>query len=195
LKQEIDPIQAKGGRRDPGQVLANGVIPTALAVLLGISGDLSWLVALTGALAASNADTWSTELGMLARRPPRLITTGKTVEPGVSGGITPEGTLAAAAGAGLIGFTAGTMMGEWITSFSALIGGFVGALFDSLLGATAQAMYHCPVCAHETERHPVHTCGSATNPIRGWRWLNNDVVNLLASGLGALCTLLLWELL
>jgi uncharacterized protein (TIGR00297 family) len=100
-KPGLDVIPAKSGRRDQGQVLANGGLPAALAVLYGVYGNLSWLVALTGALAASNADTWSTELGMLARRPPRLITTGKVVEPGVSGGVTPEGTVAAAAGAGL----------------------------------------------------------------------------------------------
>jgi uncharacterized protein (TIGR00297 family) len=192
--QEFDAIQAKGGRRDPGQVLANGVFPTALAVLFGVSGDISWLVALTGALAASNADTWSTELGMLARRPPRLITTGRIVERGISGGVTPEGTLAALTGAGLIGFTAGTMTGEWTAFLAALLGGTAGALFDSLLGATVQAMYYCPVCAHETERHAVHSCGSTTHQVRGWRWLNNDVVNLFASGLGAVSTLLIWRL-
>jgi uncharacterized protein (TIGR00297 family) len=192
-KPGLDAIPAKSGRRDPGQVLANGGLPAALAVLYGVYGDLSWLVALTGALAASNADTWSTELGMLARRPPRLITTGKVVEPGVSGGVTQEGTLAGAAGAGLIGFTAGILTGEWMASLAVLAGGFAGALFDSLLGATVQAMYYCPACTLVTERHPIHNCGSATRHLRGWRWLNNDVVNFFASGLGAISTLLLWR--
>jgi uncharacterized membrane protein len=164
-KPGLDAIPAKSGRRDPGQ----------------------------GALAASNADTWSTELGMLARRPPRLITTGKVVEPGVSGGVTQEGTLAGAAGAGLIGFTAGILTGEWMASLAVLAGGFAGALFDSLLGATVQAMYYCPACTLVTERHPIHNCGSATRHLRGWRWLNNDVVNFFASGLGAISTLLLWR--
>jgi uncharacterized membrane protein len=62
------------------------------------------------------------------------------------------------------------------------VGGFVGALIDSLLGASLQAIYYCPQCQKETERHPLHSCGSATSLKRGWVWLNNDWVN-------AACTL------
>ncbi len=54
-------------------------------------------------MAAVTADTWATELGVLAAQPPRLITTGRRVAPGASGGVTPAGTLAALAGAGFIG--------------------------------------------------------------------------------------------
>jgi uncharacterized membrane protein len=53
----------------------------------------------------------------------------------------------------------------------------LGSLFDSFLGATVQAIYFCPTCDKETERHPVHTCGTPTAMIRGWEWLNNDWVN------------------
>jgi uncharacterized membrane protein len=52
------------------------------------------------------------------------------------------------------------------------------------LGATIQAIYHCPHCNKETERHPIHTCGTATSHFRGWKWLNNDLVNFLASLVG-----------
>ena len=36
--------------------------------------------------------------------------------------------------------------------------GLLGALFDSLLGATVQAIYYCPACEKETERHLIHLC-------------------------------------
>jgi len=65
------------------------------------------------------------------------------------------------------------------------IGGLSGAFFDSFLGATVQAIYYCPSCRIETERHPNHICGTETNHKRGWRRLNNDMVNFTCSLAGA----------
>jgi len=68
---------------------------------------------------------------------------------------------------------------------AATVGGFLGAMADSLLGASVQAMFYCPACRKETERHPIHTCGTPTTRLRGWPWLRNDGVNLGASLVGA----------
>ena len=64
---------------------------------------IALLAAFAGVMATVTADTWATELGVLSPRPPRLITTGRTVEPGTSGGITAYGMLASSAGALAIG--------------------------------------------------------------------------------------------
>jgi uncharacterized membrane protein len=32
----------------------------------------------------------------------------------------------------------------------------------------------------------VHRCGTGTRLVRGWPWLGNDLVNLIASAVGAL---------
>jgi uncharacterized protein (TIGR00297 family) len=186
---------AKGGRRDHGQVFANGGLAALAALGYGISGDRLWLAALAGALAAATADTWATELGVLSPRQPRLITSWALVPPGTSGGVTLQGTLASAAGAALIGLIAGLMEKGFDLAVACLAGGLAGSLLDSLLGATLQGIYYCPRCDKETERHPQHGCGSATQLVRGWEWLGNDVVNFAATALGAfvgLVVLLLW---
>jgi uncharacterized protein (TIGR00297 family) len=194
-KRRVAAAFSKGGRRDAGQVAANGGLAAALSVLYGLTGEPLFLAGVAGALAAANADTWATELGVLARRQPRLITTGATVEAGASGGVTPEGTIAALAGAGLIALTAAPLGGGSPVALAATVGGLAGALFDSLLGATVQAMYFCPACGKETERHPTHACGAPTRYVRGRRWLDNDVVNFAATACGALVSTGIWALL
>ncbi len=194
---------AKGNRRDLGQTLANGGMAALLALTIGLTGVNSGFyvvlaLAFYGALATANADTWATELGVLARSRPRLLTTGHPVQVGTSGGVTLEGFAAALAGAtfiGAVGFvliqvaarlTMGAwLLSDWVVVLVAAISGFLGSAFDSLLGATVQAIYTCDQCGVETER-TVHRCGQPTRLIRGWRWLNNDWVNFLASVAGAL---------
>jgi len=154
-------------------------------------------------MATVNADTWATELGVLSRVAPRLLTTGEPVAPGTSGGVTSLGVWASVAGALLIGAMATALtqaqsqltQGGWSTGairypWVAVAGGLAGSMIDSLLGATVQGMYYCPRCEKETESK-VHRCGETTRRTRGWRWLDNDVVNLFASVAGALAAVLL----
>jgi uncharacterized protein (TIGR00297 family) len=184
---------AKGHRRDLGQALANGGLVALLAVLSHVRPHALWFFACAGAMAAVNADTWATELGVLSPHPPRLITTGQRVEVGASGGVTWLGTGASLGGAltiGLLGGLASLILRQGWAEGAALLlaataGGVGGSLFDSLLGATAQAIYWCDTCGKETERR-VHGCGTRTRQLRGTRWLGNDMVNFLASAIGAL---------
>lgn len=191
---------AKGSRRDLGQALANAGVAAAAAIAhLFVDHPLLY-VATAGAFATVNADTWATELGVLSRKPPRLITTGRVVEVGASGGITPLGAAVSLAGAVFIASLAGagalvgrTGAGAAKVAASATVGGFVGSLVDSLLGATLQAVYYCPSCGKETEQR-IHRCGTAADRIRGWTWLNNDWVNFLSSAAGALIAVALTAL-
>jgi uncharacterized membrane protein len=145
-----------------------------------------------GALATATADTWATELGVLSTATPRLITTGKTTLPGTSGAITPLGTAAAASGAFSLGIVFWLLKRRtfWTLPVIALVSGLAGSLFDSLLGATCQAMYYCPTCQQETERR-IHSCGTPTQALRGLSWMDNDVVNFLATFVGSVLALLL----
>jgi len=184
---------AKTGRRDMGQVLANGGWGAILAVLsLAIADRFGIFVAFMGAMAAVNADTWATELGVLNPRPPRLVTTGRVVPVGTSGAISPWGLVAAAGGALFIGLVAilfapasgPTGRGRAALAVVALLAGVAGSLFDSVLGATVQGVYWCERDAKETEKR-VHACGQRTRLVRGWAWLNNEWVNFLCSVAGS----------
>lgn len=184
-KRTLVEDYAKGGRRDAGQVLSNGGIAGLFVVLHLLYAQATWpWLGFAAALAAVNADTWATELGVLDRFPPRLITNlRKPVSKGTSGGLSVVGTLAALLGSVVVGAAAAAFStsDQWLWFGLISVSGLLGSLLDSLLGATVQAMYFCPTDRKETERYPLHSCGTATIHIRGWRWLNNDWVNLACS--------------
>lgn len=188
---------AKGSRRDVGQVLANGGLGLLLALALFAVDDAATrrllFAAYVGAMATVNADTWATELGVLGRRPPRLITTWRVVERGTSGGVSLWGTAAALLGGAAIGLTAalfdGAEGGRWL--LVGALGGLAGALFDSFLGATVQAIYYSEARQKETERAVEHD-GTPNRLLRGWRWMDNDWVNFLSSLVGAAVAAALW---
>lgn len=242
-KQDVAEKFDKSARRDLGQALANGGMAAIAAALSGVwlwsaphppaPSSAPWILfgALVGALATVNADTWATEIGVLSKHPPRLITRlSRIVEPGTSGGVTLLGTLAAVAGAAFIGGAAlllcaalwdvaGLVVGHnaaqtfapawrhdpgvWLANIpagivpagfplagllaitlAATIAGLIGSLADSLLGATVQGIYYDPSRQKETEK-PVGRDGMPNPLARGWRWLNNDWVNFIASLAGA----------
>jgi uncharacterized protein (TIGR00297 family) len=197
-KEAVAEKFAKGSRRDLGQALANGGLGAALAIVFARYPEPLLFAAFLGVMGTVNADTWATELGILSRVPPRLITSGEVVPPGTSGGVTWLGIWASVAGSLLVGTMATALTqiasllggrGWSLRAVSypllAVIGGVVGSLFDSLLGATVQGIYYCEHCARETES-PDHYCGQTARPLRGWAWLNNDVVNLVSSAIGGL---------
>jgi uncharacterized protein (TIGR00297 family) len=192
-KASLSEKFSKGSQRDWGQVLANGGLGAILVVVHTFLPGQTWpWIAFAGAMAAVNADTWATELGVLNPTPPRLLTTWRPVERGSSGAISWLGSLAALVGGGLVAllaylfFPAMGFVPIWV---GVTVGAAGGSFFDSLLGATVQAIYWCPSCKKETERHPRHLCGAETTQIRGWSWLDNDWVNFGASLAGALLAL------
>jgi uncharacterized protein (TIGR00297 family) len=169
-------FDAKGQRRDPWQVLANGG-PAALGAL--IPGAGLWMA--TAGLAASAADTWATSVGAWSRVHPRHVLTGRRVDPGSSGGVTLLGTAGAIAGAASVAAGPAILTGEAMLFPAALAVGILGMLLDSFLGALLQGRFHCDHCDRPTER-PAHRCGSAARHTGGFAWLSNDGVNALASG-------------
>ena len=174
----------KDGRRDAGQVLANGGAAAACLLLPRLSHGVSiqdahWLF--LAALAAANADTWATEIGSAMGGRPFDLRTGRAAPPGTSGAMSLPGTGAALAGAALIGLFAGTAAG-WGLVMAAGVG---GAFLDSLLGATVQAQWCDPAQPGRWTERP-----QPGPPDRGLRGVGNDVVNACCTLSGAALALL-----
>ena len=97
------------------------------------------LAGASAALAEAAGDTVSSELGKVLGGRPWMITTLKRVMPGVDGGITIFGTLAAFAAAMVVcnacGW-AGMLLPQYY--WPVLLIAFAGTLVDSLLGATLE---------------------------------------------------------
>ncbi|MEB2333845.1 MAG: DUF92 domain-containing protein [Anaerolineaceae bacterium] len=196
-KQGLNEKYSKSDRRDAGQVLGNGGLAAALVILHYFypESNIGW-IGFAASLAAVNADTWATEIGVLNPTLPRMIMDlRKRVEKGTSGGVSLVGTLASLAGSALIAALASLFTTNWSLFLPITFAGLAGSLFDSFLGATVQAMYFCPKDNKETEKHPLHTCGAETVHLRGWKWLTNDWVNFACGLVGTLIGILLVKLL
>ena len=186
--QRTGDVVAKGGARDAFQVLANGGLFTVTALVgaalaPGSAAERTLTAAALGALAASAADTWATEIGSLASRPPRSILTWRPVAPGTSGGVNVLGMLAMVAGAAFIAY-GGRALSIEVPIAAVVVGGFLGAIADSVVGATLQDRRWCDTCQKSTERL-IHGCGTATRHAGGITLVDNDLVNLIATFAGA----------
>jgi len=183
IKMKLEEGFQFGGQRNAYQVLANSIFATIIAftyfyvigedrfVSFASSRDIIYFgnysfsrnkVSATlwsmyvAHYACAAGDTWASEIGVLSRVPPRLITKFLlvTVPRGTNGGMSVIGTLASAAGGLCIGsvfYISGYVLldsdsyfrgSEYPMIFLGLICGLMGSLFDSLLGATLQATYY-----------------------------------------------------
>jgi uncharacterized membrane protein len=142
-----------------------------------------WRAVAAGALAASAADTWATEVGTWIGGTPRSAWNWRRVAPGTSGGMTMAGTLAMVGGAILVALVVYASRWGRGHAIAALLGVLSGAVADTVIGATLQERRRCLGCGEYTERL-VHTCGSRTRVSRGIPGVGNDTVNLIATIIG-----------
>jgi len=209
MKAQVEEDFKEGGQRNWLQVLCNGgmAFELSLLYLLDIgSSDLpvdfrhqyraSWLgVAVLGALACCNGDTWASELGsVLAKQDPFLITTFHKVPRGTNGGVTPVGLLSSFIGGLVIGvayyvgviMSAASMDMEIAPNQLKIIlvgglGGLIGSALDSLIGASLQFSGKDAKTGKIVE-----VAREGVIPISGKMVLDNHSVNLVSSILTAL---------
>lgn len=184
-KQLIEERHEKGSTRDWQQVFANGGLPALFSILYLIFPSTVFFIAFTITLASANSDTWASEIGSLSKRKPLSIKEFKRVDPGTSGAMSLLGTTAALVGALSIAFIA---MLSYSLPFSLMaiifVFGFLGNIFDTIMGAYIQVTYRCQVCRMTVESK--WHCGKKTIQLNGSSMVNNDFVNLSSSVLASL---------
>lgn len=208
-KAELEAEHRKGGQRTPVQVFANSAGGLLLALAARHGAPRLWpsspqvaaflLAAFLGHYSSCAADTWASEVGIVSRRPPRLITDWRVVRPGTNGGVSALGTAAGFAGGAFMGVAAWALeiatpgaipgaaggeaaFGSWNLALG-LLGGALGNVLDSLLGATLQFSGADAEKGRATSRP-----GPGVQHISGRDVLSNDAVNALAAAAAATLT-------
>lgn len=170
--------------------------------------------------AATLADTLSSELGILSRSPPRLITTLRETPRGTNGGVTLYGVGVGAAGAAVIGVVAAALLpaceGAWGLSDKVWFVGFVGfvgtagSLLDSVLGALFQQsvvdvrskkiveapngakVLVVPEQRRTSEKDPQRGNSRVVITAQRWGVLSNNQVNLVMAVTMSVAAMVMW---
>lgn len=182
----VESYFEKSGARDHLQVISNGGFAGLLIIFYQFNPDEVLYLMYLSSIAAVCADTWSTEIGTMRKHKTFNILNFREMEQGISGGISIAGTIGGFSGAVIIALSG--LYWYWteyiFTVLIISIIGLAGSLFDSLLGATLQAQYQCPLC-HKIIEKKIH-CNEKTIFLRGIKIFDNDLVNFSTSIFGAL---------
>lgn len=153
-KRQRGISEGKGGERGVKNVLANGLIPLLIVIFSepidSITDGLAGFMFIS-AIAIATADTFGSEIGILADGP-RMITSPRTkVQPGIDGGVSLLGNTAAFFGALIISLVGLVFVSDLIVVWDPhtmqagilplvmiTVIGWLGCQLDSLLGATLQ---------------------------------------------------------
>ena len=171
-------------------MLANSVPFLACAVVYAITGDSRFLIVSAAALAASTADTWASEIGVFSANPPINILTGKRMQRGLSGGVSPLGLVATAIGSTTSAFLAMLLFHAFGYSvptgpdafFFIIACGVLGSLVDSVLGSLLQAKYRVSEKPDLVEAPSAGGRGGYVL-VSGYAWVTNDAVNFMSGAI------------
>lgn len=182
FKLSIHAAEEKRGARGIRNVVANGAVAASISTINHFEPSPVFTVLFVAAIASAAADTLATELGLLSDKKPVLINRPSSVAPpGISGGVTLLGEMAALLGSLIMALFAaalGVLASPLAYILIAALAGFVGCNVDSLLGSLVQVLYICNSCGAMTEKR-VH-CGQPTKWVKGWKAVGNNEVNLIS---------------
>ncbi|HEY2431540.1 MAG TPA: DUF92 domain-containing protein [Vicinamibacterales bacterium] len=139
-KQRLGIDEDRGGRRGPGNAIANTGAAAIAALLAGLDvHPEAARLAFVAALATAGSDTIASEIGKAYGRRTFSIRSFSRVVPGTSGAMSLEGTAAGVLGALGLGAAAAAIGLIPLSELAAVVvGASVGALVESWLGATLE---------------------------------------------------------
>ena len=176
LLSKLNKPQKEKEGRNAKQVFANGIIGIVFMIFYGVTKHDIYLITAIVSFCISMADSTSSELGVYFKGATYDILSFKRMQPGVSGGISWQGTLAGLAGALLLSFAASYF---YIFSFQIFFGisfaGFAGMITDSILGSWLQVKYKTADGKLTDDEE------NGAIKIKGVNWCTNDMVNILSN--------------
>ena len=202
-KEAAGVAQEGKGMRNWKNVVYSGLIPTLFSIgiyfspMLNINSML-FVYGFVGAVATTTSDTLASEIGVFSKSKPRLITNLRRKVPrGTIGAVSSLGeyvALFSSLGVGVLAYIFALygiipVNASILVIIIATVAGFIGCNTDSLIGAVFQAKYQCVVCGKITDK-TVH-CGKETIYRRGFKSVDNTVVNFTSSTLGATIAIIL----
>lgn len=179
LKNNVSGVVKKTGKKDITEIFVNGIWSLLAILLFAIFKNKIFFVITLVAMSEGFVDSLASDVGTLSKQNPYDFIHRKTVPKGLSGGITVMGCTASFIGA-IVFSTAIKFVCDipYYMIFLLTLIIYFGAVIDSVLGSLLQAKYQCTVCSELTERE--EHCNKETQLIGGFKYINNDTVNMLS---------------
>ncbi|XP_030460932.1 protein VTE6, chloroplastic [Syzygium oleosum] len=173
-KEAQGVAEKRKGRRGPGSVIGSSAAGCVCAFLsiFGIGGKAFshlWLLGFIASFCTKLSDTVSSEIGKAYGKTTYLVTTFKIVPRGTEGAVSLEGTIA-----GIV--------------VSVLL-----ALASFLLGQIKAPEAVICVVASQIANLGESIIGAAFQEKEGFRWLNNDAVNIINISMGSILAVLMQQ--
>lgn len=180
LLSKINEDNTEKGGRNAIQVMANGGVAFFCLVWSYYTHTVTLQVLLEQAFmisfGVSICDTFSSEGGKYFKGRTVDIIGFKAMKPGLSGGISWQGSMAGLLALCVIMPLSETLLAEGTGPHPYIIVfGFAGMLADSVFGSVLQAKYKSGK-GELTEDHIPYAM-----PVKGYIWCTNDVVNLMSN--------------
>ncbi|XP_024960068.1 protein VTE6, chloroplastic [Cynara cardunculus var. scolymus] len=173
-KEAQGVAEKRKGRRGPGSVIGSSAAGCVCALLsiYGVGGkpfSRLWELGFVASFCTKLSDTVSSEIGKAYGKTTYLVTTFKVVPRGTEGAVSVEGTLA--------GFLASILL----------------ASVACLLGEIKVAEAVICVLASQIANVGESVIGAALQEKEGFKWLNNDAVNVINISLGSMLAILIQQ--